>query len=114
MSTINLTMYFSMIILSALEFHMSVPSQAVTVMFQNHIKGIMDAAGQSKHQQLISKLAHYITRVLSIVGGGRGKLPPPQSTQLLPQKKSSKRKREEREGGGGERILFGYYDNACK
>ena len=81
---------------------MSVPSQAVTVMFQNHVKGIMDAAGQSKHQQLISKLAHYITRVLSIVGGGApGEAAPPQSTQLLPQKKGVAR--EEKRGEGGRR-----------
>jgi hypothetical protein len=62
-SAINLTTYFSLIILSALELHMSVSSQVVTVrVFQDNVKGIMDTAGQSKYQQLISKFARYIIK----------------------------------------------------
>ena len=40
--------------LEGLGVEVSVPSQAVTVaMFQDHVKGIMDAAEQSENQQLI-------------------------------------------------------------
>lgn len=43
--------------LEGLGVEVSVPSQAVTVgMFQDHVKGIMDAAGQSENQQLIRYL----------------------------------------------------------
>ena len=44
--------------MSALEFHMSVLSQGYHC-DNDYVKGIMDAARQSKHQQLISKFAHY-------------------------------------------------------
>ena len=43
--------------LEGLGVEVSVPSQAVTVgMFQDHVEGIMDAAGQSENQQLIRYL----------------------------------------------------------